>query len=280
MVLSFVAVFLIRPCVAEEPVRVAAAKPLDLLAKGWGIASGIEFEARAFKPNDVVRQVAGGRFDFALLSDPISPGQQTLLAVKPGSVPQIEAVGWEAVTAIVNASCELGSVQADRLRAVFAESGCPGVGDPVRNWSALFGLEGLDLGEIRAIAPSRENTSFKAVEDNLLRGCGLRPDAEGLPTDAAVERAVASGTDTIGLVARLRDIPNARVLPVVAAGKVDAATPHSVAFSSGAYPFARKIWLVSAKRFYDPDPRARFRSFALSEKGRDEVVRFGFFPLR
>jgi ABC-type phosphate transport system substrate-binding protein len=263
-----------------EPVRVAAVKPFDELAKAWGAKSGFGVQVQTFGQNDAIRQVAGGKFDVALFSDPVTPGQRQMLGVKPGNVPQIEQVGWEAVTAIVHPANSLPHIKPDQLQAIFGERESSETERNIESWASVQGADSFGATPIFPIAPLPDTPAGQAVQVNVLGRSPLRKDCEGYSSDAAIERAVASATEAIGLVYRLRAITLARALPVLASGKTEPATPTSESLSSGDYPLGRGIWLVASKRFYSPHPAASFRSFALSPEGQQEVARLGLHPLR
>ena len=209
-----------------EPVRVAAVKPFDELARAWGQVSGLEVQVQAFSQNDAIRQVAGGKFDVALFSDPVTPGQRHMLGLRPGNVPQVQPVGWEAITVIVHPANTLKHIKAERLQAIFGDRESSEAERTIQNWESVEGADSYGMTTIFPIAPLPDTPAGQAVQANVLGRSSLRKDCEGYSSDAAIERAVASSTETIGLVYRLRAVDLARRLPVLACEKNRAGYPH------------------------------------------------------
>jgi ABC-type phosphate transport system substrate-binding protein len=265
---------------SAEPVRVAAVKSYDELARIWGRAANIETEVQIFDPSMAVRQVAGEKFDFALINSALNQGQKVQIAALPGRIAIETTVGWEAVTLLVHPENPISFLRQSQIAPVLAAPGCKGVTETTTIWKPLVSQKGWGTGALEVLLPPETSSEGEALKSMALGDCAFRQDIQILSSQAAIERAVGSRKNAIGFVSRLRHIPSAKIVPILAAGHVKAATSSAAALSSGDYPLGRRIRLISNQRFPSESTKGRYLSFAISEEGQREAQRFGFVPLR
>lgn len=265
--------------VEAEPVRVATVEPFEELVRAWGEASGLEISVRVFPTNECIRRTGRGEFDLAVLTENLTAGQRQLLGARPGRVPQTYAVGWEAATLIAHPENPIPFLDEQQVRNLFSSKACGDEPRPIRAWNEIPGQEHRSSSPVGRIIPRLDTPEGVHLQEILLSECEFDEDAYQVSEDAVRERIVAASPEAIGVVNRLRYIGKARKLPILGAGGTQPATPESSTLNSGTYPFGRKIWLVTPRIYYDPEPAAKFIAFALSPEGQFEVARMGFFSM-
>lgn len=266
------------PSVAA-PVRVAAVAPFQELAQAWGQAASIQVKVQPFELSQAIRQVAGRKFDFALVPGPLLPGHRAFLEASPAKRVVSVEVGWETLAPIVHPGNPIKSLSEQMARDLIASESCVNGAELPRDWGALLDEPSMKGRRVEALLPPDESPAGKALKTLVLPDCAIRAGAQRVSSDAAIERAVAKNPLALGWVHRLRYIGQARALPIVAGGKIEAATANPEALARGWYPFGRKVLLVTNEEPAPDGDAARYLRFVRSEAGQREVRRLGFTPV-
>ncbi len=264
---------------AAEPVRVASVAPYEGLAHAWGLSASVPTEVQTFEIVQAIRQLAGEKYDYALVPAPLLPGHRAVLEATPRRRVRIVEVGWETVIPIVHPGNPIESLSEDLARRLVASEDRGNNPNLPRDWGALLNEPSMKGRAVEVVLPSEETPAGKALMTLVVRDCPIRAGGQRFTSDTALERAVAKNPLALGWVHRLRYIGQARVLPIVAEGKIEAATADPTTLASGNYPFARKILIVANG---EPDATGQAGSylrFVRSDAGQREVQRLGFIRM-
>jgi phosphate transport system substrate-binding protein len=167
-------------------------------------------------------------------------------------------VARDAAVVIVNPGTSFGALREDQLHGVFTGG--------VTQWSQLSAFG-------QAIQVYVSATDADALVALGIAPGGLVATAKTLPTDAAVEAAVAGDPQGIGLV-EYSDAGSAKRLDVTEIGAAPVtATADSI--TSGDYPYAQPVYLYTATAPQNPAV-APFASFAAGAAGQAVVKKLGF----
>jgi len=262
------------------PVRLATVASLEGLGEAWSQNSGLEVSIEISDRETAIRMVAGEKADYALIPGELTSSHSALLAGQLGRRAIVEPVGWSAVTFIVHPENPLPAIDHRLATLLLSATDCPEVTQTVSDWQDVHGGS-IDLaGPIELVAPARGSWRWRSIEAMCLKGCNLRGDTLTYSSEAAVERRVTRERTALGLVQRPRYIGLARMLPVWGADNRQATVPSSQSLADGAYPFGRRIVLLSNRRFASYTPQGKFRDYALSASGQRDVARLGLYSLR
>jgi ABC-type phosphate transport system substrate-binding protein len=271
----------------EEPekplLKMAVVAPYEDLAEAWAETAGLRLEVREFELEEALRQVAGGKFDLALVPGELSAGQKRLLSLITGTPPIVKTVAWEALTPIVHPDNPIVSLAPGQIQALLADPECASITAEFRleTWADVGVESPLGQEAVEWVLPGANSPSGKFLSGMVLpAGCKVRAGCTSLSADAAIERAVAENPRALGFVHRLRYIGRAKLLPLNIEGSPEAITPNVQSLNAGTYPWGRRITLAASERHYFPDPAALMMDHARSEEGQRDVARTGYFPIR
>ncbi len=210
---------LVAPLSAQEKtpegVRLVTVKAFEDAANTWREHSGLNLKVKVADLNQALRMLAGGEADFTLISGTLTPGQTALVTSTQDNVVLTYPAGWEALSLLVHPSNPIPSFSLTAARSLFAASECISSATPFLAWGDLPGSTGdIRSASIEVFLPQPKSREEGALVSLLLDGCKLRGDCQVFTTDAAIERCVAEHPNALGVVSRLRYIPQARVVPV------------------------------------------------------------------
>lgn len=217
------------------------------------------------EPIQALRQAAAHQADFALTLGPLSPGERSLLRVRPGSRPESLRIGWEAPRLLARTTA--GATEASTTLAYsefleFLKTGQPKSAFLLASLRSIRSAE-----EIRArfllpheIAPG-EVEGFSAC---LLEAAALKEVVDGSAT-AALVFSFSANHPALSPVAFI--VEEKEILP----------TPEAV--RSGDYPLAREILLTSSRDYEPGSQPMAFTEWVFSATGQTEIERSGLLPL-
>ncbi len=256
--------------IPQEVIRLVSVKNLEDAAIAWRGDSGLNIQIEVSDLNQALRILASGKADFALITDTLTPGQKALVSSTPGNMALTYPAGWEALLLLVHPSNKIPSISLSAAKTLFAASRCISSATPLQAWGDLPGSTGtLCSASIEVLMPQPGSHTEEVLSNLLLGDCQPRSDCQILTSDAATERCVAAHPKAIGIVSRLRYLPNARVVPVTTT-RYEEEPPSLV----------REINLIARKRFPHSSPQAAFIRYVISEGGQTELKRLGLFSLQ
>lgn len=217
------------------------------------------------EPIQALRQAAAHQADFALILGPLSPGERSLLRVRPGSRPESLRIGWEAPRLLARRTAG-ATAEATTLRySEFLEFLKTGRPQP----ASL-------LSSIRSIRSAEEIRTRFLLPHEIAPG-----EVEGFaacPLEAEAMKEVVDGSATAALVFSFSaNHPDLSPASFIVDEKEIAPTADAV--RKGDYPPAREILLTSS-RDYEPESQSMaFTEWVFSAIGQKEIERAGLLPL-
>lgn len=266
---------------AQGRIRVASEKAyMDLLSL-WEKTSSLQIDAEVTNSPKAIRLAGGGKVDFALVGGKISEGDRAILGAKPGRLPLVKDVGFEALTLIVHPDNPIEFILEQEARCIFCGTGCADASTTLTSWNQLAAWQvGTTTAPVLPIIPDQDSEAALALPRFFGSTCVKGHVVNGLQTDADVERSVAADVNAIGVVYRLRSIQKARVLPVKVTDSSHPVLPDLERIASGEYPLTAKISLLYNLRNRPESPQSRFLRFVSSPEGQEDLLKAGFYTQR
>lgn len=214
----------LRPLIAACGDELVARRPgLQLVVRGGGSGAGLS-------------ALRGGQADLAMVSRPLTDAERRERD-EPGPGPRVIPVAFEAIAIIAHPSVDLDALDLDQLARL--------LDGRVRDWA------GLGTAPLPVVVIGRDEGSGTAavVEDHVLQGRPLAPQARRLPTHEAVIEAVMQTPGALAYVAAGR-APRPgearwKLLALRARPDGPALRPDVATVARGDYPLARSLALVS-----------------------------------
>lgn len=153
------------------------------------------------------------------------------------------------ITIVVHKKSPIGSLSSTRVRAIFTGE--------IDNWKQIGGPD----APVHVISRTRGSTSREFVEEVVLEGDDITPNAREMADTRQLAEAVAADPFAIGYVA-LKDRAG---IADIASLAVDGVAASRATILSGRYPYTNSLYL--AMNGEQPGPAADFVAFARSAEG-------------
>lgn len=263
------AVVALAPCRAvgesARGLTLACDPALERLAVRFKAAFEGPMAITPMEPIQALRQAAAHQADFALTLGPLSPGERSLLRVRPASRPESMRIGWEAPRLLARTTAGATAESTSLTYSEFLEflkTGRPKPGSP--------------LASLRSIRSAEEIRARFLLPHEIVPG-----ELEGFaacPLEAAAMREVVDGSATAVLVFSF-SANHPALSPASFIIEEKEVLPTVEAVRSGDYPLAREILLTSSRDYEPGSQPMAFTDWVFSATGQREVERAGFLPL-
>lgn len=214
---------------------------------------------------------------FGPMSRAMTPEEEDRFFEARGFDPTGLIVAIDTVAVFVHRDNPIGSISIEQIRDAFSVDGPDRV-----TWGDL-GVDDPDYADRPVALYGRNSASgtYKYFKDTALSGVDYRPEVSDNPGSSGVVNAVSRDPYALGYSGIGYNVSGVKAVPVRARADAEAVEPTQRTAETGAYPFARPLWLYVA---YDPrtdlDPiRERFIRMIYSRQGQEVVVRDGAFPV-
>jgi phosphate transport system substrate-binding protein len=174
-------------------------------------------------------------------------------------------LAMDGIAVVVNRGNKVANLTVKQVGEIFRRE--------VSNWSQLGGAP----GEIHLVSRDTHSGTYESFVQFAMHGQNIPTEKTRVVDDnEAVAAAVKQDPQAVGFVA-LPYVEGTRAVPIQD-GDAQPVAPTKVAVSTESYAFSRRLFLYTMQKPRNP-LAARFVSFALSDKGQENVPGTGFIAL-
>jgi len=243
--------------------------------------SGFNLDVRVEGEAKAMQDLTGGSAQMALLARDATPEEVKAFRARWGYPPIRVAVAMDALVWVVHKDNPIKKLTLPMIEAIFCSGRSLGWPADIRTWGDA-GVKSADWsGQAITRYGRSSDSSVMGLIHMFMPPTPLKQPLPTMPDAMAMTEALASDPSGICMANLVEVFASLKAVPVVPPGADAAIEPTPDTVSSGAYPYARFLYVYVNK---DPkeglEPTLKgFLAFALSEEGQQLVKAAGQAPL-